>query len=538
MKKMNFLFFVMMGLFIFFGCTDESWVISFDTNGGSPIESMTLDQWIEGEIPVSVKEGFTFDGWYLDQQFENRVSEKTVIESAVTLYAKWTVQAFSITYHTNGGIEIPLSVHHYGSMLNINDEPLKSGYDFLGWFTNIELTTPFSMTTMPAHDITLYAKWISVGVTITFDSQGGSYLLPLLGESGDPIVSPDDPTRTGFVFSGWIQDLNDPEFYLFDQFPEQSITLYADWGTTGLEYLLIETDTAYEVGIGTADNESSITIPHFHQGKKVIQIMEQGFVDAEYMNTIDLPKTLISIGRLAFLNATSLTSITLPERLVSLGANAFRHCYSLSEINVSAGNEHFKTVDGVLFSHDLKTLIIYPQGKTGSAYTVPNSVLTIDEGAFSSVHELVSIDLGQGVTTIKSHAFYDMNKLASIVIPNQVTTIELYAFRDAYALASVTLGTGITEISAYMFNGCVSLEEIIIPYNITRIAYGAFYDCTNLKRIYITRNFLDGLVLGSLFMFFNTSPSLVIYFVNQATLDEYKIATYWSSYKTKMQVAS
>ncbi len=538
MRKMKHLFLVMIGLIVFFGCTDESRVITFETNGGSPIESMTFDQWIESGLPTTSKEGFSLDGWYLDSEFEQKVTEKTLIESSVTLYAKWVVNTYSIIYQTNGGNDMPSSFHDFGSPLILDDEPVKSGFEFLGWFTNAELTSAFSFSTMPAHDITLYAKWISVGITVTFDSQGGSNVLPMTGQSGDPLDAPGDPIREGFVFSGWIEDLSDPELYIFHQFPDQPVTLYADWGTDGLEYQLIDSDSAYEVGIGTAGNLSSITIPNFHQGKPVTRIMEQGFSDAEFMNTLYLPKTLTSIGRFAFMNATSLSSITLPDYLSSIGSNAFRHCHSLSEFIVSSNNLHFKALDGILFSYDLTTLIKYPQAKTGSHYTVPQQVLIIEEDAFSSVTELISIDLGSGVTTIKSHAFYQASALASIVIPNQVTTIELYAFRDAYALASVTLGTGITEISAYMFNGCVSLEEITIPYNISFIAYGAFYDCINLKRIYITRTFLDGLILGSLFMFTNTSPTMIIYFVNQATLDAYKVAYYWSSYKAKMQVVS
>jgi uncharacterized repeat protein (TIGR02543 family) len=538
MRKMKHLFLVMTGLIVFFGCTNESWVISFETNGGSHIESMTYDQWIENGLPVTLKEGYSLDGWYLDSAFEHKVTEKTLIESSVTLYAKWVVNTYSIIYQTNGGNDMPSSIHDYGSELILAEEPVKSGFEFLGWFTNTELTSALSLTTMPAHNITLYAKWIAVGVTITFDSQGGSDVLPLTGQSGDPLDPPDDPIREGYVFSGWIEDLSDPELYVFHQFPNQPVTLYADWGTTGLEYQFIDNNSAYEVGIGTARNLSSITIPNFHQGKPVTQIMEQGFADAEFMNTLYLPKTLTTIGRLAFINATSLSSITLPDRLSTIGSSAFRHCHSLSEFIVSSNNDYFKVFDGVLFSYDLSTLIKYPQAKIGSHYIVPQHVLIIEEDAFSSTSQLISIDLGAGVTTIKSHAFYQANALASIVIPNQVTTVELYAFRDAYALASVTLGTGITEISAYMFNGCVSLEEITIPYNISFIAYGAFYDCINLKRIYITRTFLDGLILGSLFMFTNTSPTMMIYFVNQATLDAYKVAYHWSSYKTKMQVVS
>jgi uncharacterized repeat protein (TIGR02543 family) len=538
MKKLSFLMLSMIGFIVFFGCSEEAITISFDSGGGTPIDSIDIETWLTGEFQIPEREGYTFDGWFLESDFLTEVTAKTEIDTSLILYAKWVVNQYTISFETNGGNEIPSSTHDFGASISTMSEPFQPGFQFLGWFIDIELSTPFSISTMPAHDLTLYAKWMFDGITVTFDSRGGTPVSALSGISGITMDVPLDPTREGYVFSGWMLDLDDPEYYIFEDFPDHSITLYADWGTEGLLFELIEDLQTYQVSVGTANELSSITIPHFHLGKHVTHIEDGGFADAEYMNTIVLPKTLISIGRIAFLNANSLSSITLPDRLETLGASAFRHCHSLSEIIVSADHLHFAIIDGVLFSKDLATLIRYPQAKTGSSYTVPNHVLTIDEDAFSSASQLISIDLGLGVTTIKTHAFYQISNLTSIVIPNQVTTIELYAFRDAYSLSSVTLGSGVTEISSYMFNGCVSLTEIIIPYQVTRIAYGAFYDCTNLRSIYIMRNHLDGLISGALFMFTNTPFDLSIFFVNQMTLDAYKVATYWSSYQTKMKVAS
>jgi hypothetical protein len=49
---------------------------------------------------------------------------------------------------------------------------------------------------------------------------------------------------------------------------------------------------------------------------------------------------------------------------------------------------------------------------------------------------------------------------------------------------------------------------------------------------------MDGLITGALFMFMNTPSYLTIYFPDQAALDQYKLAEYWSSYASKMQVGS
>jgi len=391
---------------------------------------------------------------------------------------------------------------------------------------------------MPDTDIVLYAKWGSVGTTVIFDSQGGSEVPAIQGLPGNPLTEPLIPTKEGFTFSGWFMSTMDTELYLFDTIPHESITLYADWGTEGLAFSLIHDDLEYEVSVGDATESSTIVIPKYHQDKKVTRIMDSGFYEAELMNIVVLPNTIVEIGNGGFMGATSLSQMNLPDFLESIGLNAFRHCYSLGAFNISEQNPYFVSIDGILFSKDQETILRYPEAKAGTSYTVPNTVKTIGEDAFSSADYLTSIDLGSGVTTIMTHAFYKMGSLESIVIPDQVTTMELYAFRECSALVSVTLGSGLSTIESYAFDACVSLESIIIPLNITAIRYGAFYNCNNLSSVYMLRTSQNELVTAGLFILTYTSNLLKIYFPNQLTVDVYKTAPYWVSYASKMQVGT
>ena len=80
----------------------------------------------------------------------------------------------------------------------------------------------------------------------------------------------------------------------------------------------------------------------------------------------------------------------------------------------------------VLFNKNKTTLIAYRAKETN--YTIPNSVTTIGEHAFSGCDSLTSINIPNSVTTIGKFAFSDCASLVNINIPNSVTTIGKCAF--------------------------------------------------------------------------------------------------------------
>lgn len=175
-----------------------------------------------------------------------------------------------------------------------------------------------------------------------------------------------------------------------------------------------------------------------------------------------LPNALKSIGNVAFRNCLSLTSITIPKTVTNIGNEAFTHCTSLTNTHVATENEDYASVDGVLFTKDMKTIISYPAGNKSTSYTIPNSVTKIEWGTFS-----------------------DNANLINVTIPNSVTDISLYAFRACTGLTSIVIPDGVTEISVGIFDRCTGLTSITIPSSISRIRYGAFAGCTSLKSITI-----------------------------------------------------
>jgi hypothetical protein len=165
---------------------------------------------------------------------------------------------------------------------------------------------------------------------------------------------------------------------------------------------------------------------------------------------------------------TRLTTVTIPAS-ATIGENVFGDCVSLTEIIVDVKNPTVSSVDGVLFSKDMKTLIIYPAGKKSSSYTIPNGVTTIKDNAFYKA-QFTSVTIPDSVITIGDVAFVG-TQLETVTIPDSVTVIGESAFAWI-PLTSVTIGSGVTTIGASAFAGA-QLTSVTIP-SATTVAESAF----------------------------------------------------------------
>ena len=192
-----------------------------------------------------------------------------------------------------------------------------------------------------------------------------------------------------------------------------------------------------------------------------------------------------TIADIAFYYCTSLTSITIPNSVTSIGYAAFTGCRSLISINVDANNKNYSSVNGVLFNKDKTVLIRYPEGKTDTKYTIPDSVTSIGRIAFSNCTSLTSITIPDSVTSVGDSAFYYCTSLTSITIPDSVTSIGDYVFYKCTSLTSVTIPNSVTSVGDSAFRYCESLTSVTIPNSVTSIGAYAFADCTSLTSITI-----------------------------------------------------
>ena len=125
------------------------------------------------------------------------------------------------------------------------------------------------------------------------------------------------------------------------------------------------------------------------------------------LKNINIPSSVTSIGDMAFAICSSLKEIDIPASVKSIGYMAFYYCSSLEEINVDSNNPYWKSVDGVLYTKDMKTLHTFPCGKKCLEFSVPNGVTTFYRNAFSLTTYLQIIHLPSSIENLSSEIIYD-----------------------------------------------------------------------------------------------------------------------------------
>lgn len=189
-----------------------------------------------------------------------------------------------------------------------------------------------------------------------------------------------------------------------------------------------------------------------------------------------------SIGKDAFSYNSNITTIVIPKTVTSAEEGTFFRCGNVMSIYVAHNNPSFSSIDGVLFSKNKKNLISYPRGKKG-AYAIPNSVTSIETGAFLRCEGLTSVTIPRSVSVIGLGCFYECKNLTSVNFSNGVTKIEDASFYGCENLSSVKIPNSVTHIGERTFFGCRSLYSITIPNSVIEIGENVFEQCDNLASI-------------------------------------------------------
>lgn len=208
----------------------ETFVVTFNTDGGSEVASKTVEFGNTVEEPASPsKENYTFEGWFTDSECTTPYDFSSPVESDLDLYAKWNIITFTVTFHSNGGSKVDSQEVESGGTVLDPIEPARDAYKFLGWFTDSELTNKYDFRTPVVADLDLFAKWEIKTFTITFDSNGGSAVDSQTVDYGNTVAAPSNPTKENYTFGGWFTDDTFARAYDFDMPVTRDITLIAKW---------------------------------------------------------------------------------------------------------------------------------------------------------------------------------------------------------------------------------------------------------------------------------------------------------------------
>ena len=264
--------------------TAKKVTVTFDKNGYGKDEDVPPAQSVEYNSKASepteklLDERCKFGGWYKEKECQNLWKFDTdTVTANTTLYAKWNPETFNISYELDGGTNQNNnpSTYIYGTGVTSLQDPQKTGYDFVGWYTNSERNSPISSPVISTTDYgnkTFYAKFTLAEYTISYEMNGGTNpeKNPKSYKYGTSIQSLEDPQKEGYTFNGWYTDsefkhpvgtevisatdTGNKKFYAKWDINKYTITWKNIGGT------ILETDTGVEHGtIPTYDGQTPTT---------------------------------------------------------------------------------------------------------------------------------------------------------------------------------------------------------------------------------------------------------------------------------------
>lgn len=222
---------------------------------------------------------------------------------------------------------------------------------------------------------------------------------------------------------------NDRRIRIPDEICAKPVLSIGSWAFSGLniEHIVLP-DSVKRIGnnaFSMCANLRSISLPN-----QLSSIGDLAFELCAQLYSISIPDSVVSIGNAAFIGCMSLQEMKLPSSLTSFGS-ACLAVTSISEISIDESNPFYKVSNNVLYSHDGKVLLFYPQGRIDEHFSIPEGVEQIGDFAFAqfdfiyyalqSVHlPSTLLKIGQGALDLMSQKYF--------LVPSNVVIIQDAAF--------------------------------------------------------------------------------------------------------------
>ena len=256
----------------------------------------------------------------------------------------------------------------------------------------------------------------------------------------------------------------------------------------GFSYILYE-DHSELIAYENATTAGEIAIPFEFEGKPVAVLGAEVFMGNDYIKSITIPDTVVSIGNYAFFRCSNLEKVVIPTSVERIGCDAFA-----STAWFNALDKEFEIVgNGVLIKYN------------GDDETValPKSVKYISS-AFKDNAIVSDIMFHSEVTGVSDNAFYGCGSIVEDILPDDFKNIGIYAFHntgwhlsseDEFLIAgdnvliewtgsdeNVIVPEGVKSIAGAFYQKS-SIKSVILPKSLQSISQNAFLNCTELESV-------------------------------------------------------
>ncbi len=513
-----------------------TFTVKFETNGGTEIKDIVFTDVSTFKMPEDpTKDGFEFEGWYLDANFTNVFSKDSMTKANITLYAKWKenlkAEIVSVDGATIDGKEIAMFAESGTEKIDLTtivtvgkncswrlyfDEdctreiPTRS----TGVLNDHDNSFYIFVSLKDSDDTAKYHLTIHKIASISIILSDGTNRLKTVNQNCYQTVSQsvtEGITVKNNDIVGWYYKDGDAEIdFVFGEngtVVKDSMTIYAKLSlrdyNDGTVFTLKE-DNTYAI-TGYTGDDADVIIPVKYKGLAVTEISANAFKDNQ-----------------------TIKSIKIASSIKIIGDNAFNGCTELQTIEISPSEKLYIGYDA-FFKSGLKkviTLSIFDWCKISFSDLDSNPIF-IARSLYVGEEKVTEIEIPANVTEINTYAFINLNDGDfSVMLHDNVTRIGLHAFdfwngykiaqnRSAYyptptnkyyavnntnsinskakiicegafankSIETITIPSSVTKVPYYTFNNCKKLTTVKLEGNVTEIGDYAFYYCSALTSI-------------------------------------------------------
>ncbi len=288
----------------------EIYTVSFDTLGGSTVESQEVEEDSFAEIPSTTptKTGYTFKDWDFDFSTTPITGDRTITANA------WQANTYTVSFDGNGGSSPNAITVTYDSTYGELPTAEREGYTFVGWYTALEEGQEIQSTNIVdiTKNILLYARWTINSYDLSLlllDSAHGNVTGEGTYEYANS-VTVSATVNLGYTFLGWYEE----ETCLST---EQTYTFF-----------MTATNAVYTAKMEISQEMSNFVFTSTTTECTITDITNNDFKE------ISIPDYVTAIGKSAFSGCSSLTSVTIGSRVTTIGTYAFENCSSLQKLTI------------------------------------------------------------------------------------------------------------------------------------------------------------------------------------------------------------
>ena len=445
------------------------YVIKGFASAENGIKSLTIECIAEKELIVTQCNSQAMGMHQL--QLDNFLSEDEAasLTGQSAIYTNMNGETLEIVLFDVGQNTVRLTDAYYSKMGPMKDEIAQKGK------CSIFVTNTISTTTLNNTDIQ-NGEW---NATVTLPANSTTTVKATLEDELENAIelsayvtySEDVPFEYGAYRAGAIE-----EFIKYGEDADIQNLFLESWDDVtyrvdSMGYLKIE-DSYYYSGWGSVD----LIIPESYGATK---IGKYSFDDICTIGGLYLPEGITLIEQNAFEYLSGCRIIYIPASVTTISED-LADIRALGSFVVNEQNPNYCSVDGSLYTKDMKTLIRQAQATTGTI-TLPDGLTKISNCAFYT-SRASKVIIPDSLTTIGYDAFQDA-AIKEVVLSKNLTSMGSYAFCDT-AIVDIEIPASLKEISHCTFQGCDNLKTITLHKGLESIDVAAFYGCSSLETIY------------------------------------------------------